>query len=158
MEKLSLEELKKVELDILIWFADICEQEKLNYTLSYGTLLGAVRHKGFIPWDDDIDVAMPRPDYEKFIEYCNTHETHYKLIDIHNDKGYNYLFAKVYDPNTTIVEKYANRFKANYGVYIDIFPVDGFGDDLDYALKFYNQYKFKKSILAASQWRKFFVN
>ena len=54
MEKLSLEELKKVELDILIWFADICEQEKLNYTLSYGTLLGAVRHKGFIPWDDQI--------------------------------------------------------------------------------------------------------
>ena len=124
MEKLSLEELKKVELDILIWFADICEQEKLNYTLSYGTLLGAVRHKGFIPWDDDIDVAMPRPDYEKFIEYCNTHETHYKLIDIHNDKGYNYLFAKVYDPNTTIVEKYANRFKANYGVYIDIFSLE----------------------------------
>ena len=67
MEKLSLEELKKVELDILIWFADICEQEKLNYTLSYGTLLGAVRHKGFIPWDDDNDVGMPRADFDKFM-------------------------------------------------------------------------------------------
>ena len=72
MEKLSLEELKKVELDILIWFADICEQEKLNYTLSYGTLLGAVRHKGFIPWDDDIDICMTRENFERFEKIANT--------------------------------------------------------------------------------------
>ena len=82
------------EKEILKYFKSFAAENNIDYFLYAGTLLGAVRHKGFIPWDDDIDVAMPRPDYEKFIEYCNTHETHYKLIDIHNDKGYNYLLQK----------------------------------------------------------------
>jgi lipopolysaccharide cholinephosphotransferase len=66
--ELSLEEIKRVALDILQDVADFCERNSLRYFLAYGTLLGAVRHRGFIPWDDDIDICMPRSDYERFLQ------------------------------------------------------------------------------------------
>ena len=68
MKKIKPHEIKKIELSILIAFADFCKKNNLRYFLYCGTLIGAVRHKGFIPWDDDIDVAMPRNDYERFKE------------------------------------------------------------------------------------------
>ena len=69
MRKITdLKELKKIELDILLYIDRICREHNLLYYMAYGTLLGAVRHKGFIPWDDDIDIVMPRPDYEKLIK------------------------------------------------------------------------------------------
>ncbi len=67
-KRMTLEEIKKVELQLLITFHDFCEKHKLKYVLDGGTLLGAVRHKGFIPWDDDIDVTMPFPDFLKFVK------------------------------------------------------------------------------------------
>ena len=69
MKEMTIDEIKKVQLDILIYIDQICKENDIKYSLAYGTQIGAVRHKGFIPWDDDIDVAMPRKDYEKFIAY-----------------------------------------------------------------------------------------
>ena len=69
-EEIDLEQLKKIEIDLLVAVDKICQQQNLRYSLGGGTLLGAVRHNGFIPWDDDIDIMMPRPDYDAFISYC----------------------------------------------------------------------------------------
>ena len=68
MKHLTLDEIKKIELGILDYVVDICEKNHLRYFLAYGTLIGAIRHQGFIPWDDDIDIIMPRPDYEKLLD------------------------------------------------------------------------------------------
>ncbi len=67
MERIRIEEIKKIECNLLDDIAQFCEKENISYFLFYGTLIGAIRHNGFIPWDDDIDIAMPRPDYDRFI-------------------------------------------------------------------------------------------
>ena len=81
-ERLTVDELKKYELDILKFIDYVCKKYNIKYFVSYGTLLGAVRHKGFIPWDDDIDVAMYREDYERFQK---------AVIEENNDKIYNFI-------------------------------------------------------------------
>ena len=126
MEKLSLEELKKVELDILIWFADICEQEKLNYTLSYGTLLGAVRHKGFIPWDDDLDVMMRRDDYERLIRLCKEGRLgdKYEFDYPNKDADAKTVFLKIYRKNSFNIELFNENSPFPKGLYIDVFALD----------------------------------
>ena len=117
---MNIESIKKVELDILIEVAEYCRKHNLKYALFYGTLLGAVRHKGFIPWDDDIDIIMPRKDYNEFIR--NFHSYSLKVADCFRTKDYFYPFAKVFNPEYPILEK--SRFNCNLGIYIDIFPVD----------------------------------
>ena len=124
-QALTLDELKQIELEILKQFHEFCEAHNLRYVLAYGTLLGAVRHKGFIPWDDDIDVMMPRPDYETFVSLTmNGFGNHVKTVCHQNDAKYPYPFAKVIDTNTRLIETLIvpNR---SLGVYIDIFPIDG---------------------------------
>lgn len=121
---ISIEEIKKIETDILDEVVAFCNQNGLRYFLAYGTLLGAVRHKGFIPWDDDIDIHMPRPDYEKFIRTYNKQNNDSIVIAPENDTKYRLPFAKVYRKGT-IVKEFS--FKPNtFGVFIDIFPLDGF--------------------------------
>lgn len=130
MQKLDINQIKKIELDILIAFADFCEENKLKYYLAYGTLLGAVRHKGFIPWDDDIDVLMPRPDYNRFIEMTGYNPIKQNLETrlYRNCKNQNiYPFAKIIDTNTLVYEKGKSR-KNISGIWIDIFPLDGCPD------------------------------
>lgn len=98
---MTLEEVKKVELQLLITFHDFCEKHKLKYVLDGGTLLGAVRHKGFIPWDDDIDVTMPFPDFLKFVkEYRSECDNSDKKI-LYGDDGYGFHFGKFVDSNVS---------------------------------------------------------
>jgi len=117
-------EFKSLELNLLRYFRDVCSANGLSYFLGYGTLLGAVRHKGFIPWDDDIDVWMPREDYEKFIDVeCKKNHSRYKLFSPAYDKDYYYAFAKIVDTKT-VLEEVGFQPIPDYGIYIDIFPLD----------------------------------
>lgn len=123
----QLEQLKKIELDMLKEFVAVCNKLGLKYYLMGGTLLGAVRHKGFIPWDDDIDVAMPRKDYEIFMKEGQALlSEHLFLQNIDTDKEYNLNFAKIRNSETTFVELSCKDIKFNHGAYIDVFPLDYF--------------------------------
>lgn len=128
VREISLEESKRLELDILLDVAEFCEKHQLKYFLTYGTLIGAFRHKGFIPWDDDVDIQMPRSDYNKMIELFNAEkgEAHrYKLITPY-DKNAKHAIVKVIDTKTVKLEEGFTYKKGKYlGVDVDIFPIDG---------------------------------
>ena len=125
MKKIEQQECREIQMSILDEIDRICKENNLKYSLAYGTLLGAVRHKGYIPWDDDIDICMLREDYEKLISILKDPATQKKgwltLVDIECDDYY-YGFAKVYD-NRTYVNM--SRHKGEMGLWVDIFPLDG---------------------------------
>ena len=124
MKNLSFDEIRTIQTDILVAFANFCDENNLYYTLDSGTLLGAIRHKGFIPWDDDIDVAMPRPDYEKFIEISKKKQISPNMEVLSYKLGNStYPFIKIIDNRTEVKEKFVSNTKI--GVWIDIFPLDG---------------------------------
>lgn len=128
MKRLEIEEIKKYSFDVLCKVADVCEQNQLSYSLTGGTLLGAIRHKGFIPWDDDIDIMMPRPDYDRFIDIVSKGDYGFNLFSMENCGGvYWYPFAKACHPDTMLKEKAMISNDIQLGVYVDIFPVDGMG-------------------------------
>ena len=125
-KQLTLEEIKEVELNILIDFSEFCEKNNLRYYLTYGTLLGAVRHKGFIPWDDDIDVNMPRDDYDKLqtlLKNNNYKINDHIILKTPESKNYQYQFCKIIDNRTIVYEKnIKNKYQTS--IWIDIFPLD----------------------------------
>lgn len=113
-------------LDILIAFDKVCKERHLRYYIIAGTLLGAVRHKGFIPWDDDIDVAMPRADYDLMIANAKQWlPSPYEFTCAENDKLYPFPFAKIQNVKTTLVEQNGFRYQFTGGIYMDVFPLDG---------------------------------
>lgn len=122
MKEIKSDELKKLELDILKYVSRVCKDNNFRYFLCGGTLLGAIRHKGFIPWDDDIDIFMPRSDYNKLIQFLRGNSRY--LVLSPGDEGYYYNFSKIVDNNTVLVE-HGYRPINNMGVYIDVFPLDG---------------------------------
>jgi len=116
--------LHQVEIDILNYIVELCENNNLNYCLVYGTALGAYRHKGFIPWDDDIDIAMPYLDYEKFKQIAlNDFNSEYEFQDMYNEKNYYMLFGKVRKKHTIFKEKISEQTMKKCGIYVDIFPL-----------------------------------
>lgn len=127
---LTDEENKKVQLDILKYVDRYCTEHGLRYFLGDGTLLGAIRHHGYIPWDDDIDIRMPRPDYNKLIECFNANvkKEHFKLVAPKSPES-QFYFAKIIDTRTVKVEPYLNYKNGVLGVDIDVFPLDGCPDD-----------------------------
>lgn len=129
MPKLEIEKLKQIELDIFRQFISVCQKLNLNYYAIGGTLLGSVRHKGFIPWDDDIDVAMLRKDYEIFLQKAQEFLPSPYFLQTHQtDPEYPLNFAKLRNSNTTFIESSVANRKINHGVYIDIFPLDFYPD------------------------------
>ncbi len=151
MRKITdIHELRQIQMGILDHVHQFCQERSLRYSLSSGTLIGAVRHKGYIPWDDDIDIYMPREDYERFLQTYQDETGKYKLLapllsplkggrldasdppPLRGDKrgasSYYYTFAKVIDTRTLMMEKETEGYEI--GVYIDVFPVDYVTDDL----------------------------
>jgi len=127
LQEISLDHAKKIMLEILIEFDHICKNNNLTYWLDYGTLLGAIRHKGFIPWDDDIDVGMPRDDYEKFLKiYKNELPFPLFLQTRESDPEYSQYYAKIRNTNTLYIEdsEKGKDIKYNQGIFIDIFPLN----------------------------------
>lgn len=120
---ISLEELKILQMDVLQAIDEFCTEHNIRYSMACGTLLGAIRHKGYIPWDDDIDIYVPRDDYQKLISiYPDSIRSHYKLASIERNKNWELPYAKVYDDRTIMKENAS--LKIRIGVNIDIFPVD----------------------------------
>ena len=158
-EALSVEEHKKIQLDILIFVADYCEKKGLRYFLADGTLIGAVRHHGFIPWDDDIDIQMPRPDLVKLIETFNVQSGTEKYHLVHpKDPMAQHYMVKIIDTDTVKIEPYLDYSNGFLGVDIDVFALDGCPDDEQEFKKWgleirgYNKaYAYKKK----ASWRSF---
>jgi len=115
-------------LDIMKCIDAFCTTRGLRYSMAYGTLIGAVRHQGFIPWDDDIDILMPRPDFERFVKEFNDSEGRYRCVfQTSNEyENFQHIFAKVHDSWTSI----KGQGNCRFGLYVDVFPVDGKPDDV----------------------------
>lgn len=113
-----------VELDLLLKFDAVCKKHGLTYFLMFGSLLGAVRHQGFVPWDDDVDVAMPRKDYQTLLELKDEFPAPYFLQTPYTDEGYYYSFAKIRNGNTTAMSRKFSYNTFNQGIFLDIFPLD----------------------------------
>ncbi|WP_288313181.1 phosphorylcholine transferase LicD [uncultured Eubacterium sp.] len=121
----DLKKIWAVLLDLLYEFDKICKKYDLKYWLAYGSLIGAVRHKGFIPWDDDLDVFMMRKDYERLISIASKEFEHpYFFQTPHTDPGYYFSFAKIRNSNTTGTSKVFAYENYNQGIFLDIFPLD----------------------------------
>ncbi len=128
--EVNIEDVQKVQLEMLLELDRICRKNDIKYQLFSGTLLGAIRHKGFIPWDDDIDVCMLRKDYEKFIECCKTDlKSDYFLQYYKSDKKSILQFAKLRKNNTIFTNATYQDSGMHNGIYIDIFPMDNVKPD-----------------------------
>lgn len=153
---LPKDEMQKIELKILKHIIKFCDENNIKYFLYGGTLLGAIREKGFIPWDDDIDIAMPRNDYDKFIKTYKNDEQ-YILTSHELTNEYYFPFAKVFDNHTYLDERTTKRIEM--GVYVDIFPIDVF-DNCKFKY-FFNKLKrglIHTKILTIKKDNSFFIN
>ena len=128
MKKLSIDEYKKTVTGILVEIDQICREHKLTYMLMFGTLIGAIRHRGFIPWDDDIDIAMPRKDYERLMEILRTETYDIRFLSIEHNPDTIYPYGKICKKHTRVKEKNFRPVEG-YGAFVDVFPLDSMPDD-----------------------------
>lgn len=126
-------------LDILKAFQGICRDHGLTYYCCAGTAIGAVRHNGIIPWDDDIDVIMPRPDYDRLLQIAKTGDFgKYRIMTPYDDDSYPLFFSKIIDSSTTLIEE--KQFPCVIGLFVDIFPLDATDDDIGKARRLKDKY------------------
>lgn len=127
--ELTMREIQQGSLRILVEIDKICRRLNLRYYLAYGTLIGAIRHHGFIPWDDDIDIMMPREDYKKLINYFVENETELKPLELfsyYNNKEYPYMISRISD--SRYILDVDNEKNYGIGLFVDIYPIDGIGN------------------------------
>ena len=143
MREMTTKEVQRMSLDILQDFHNFCVKNGLHYSLSGGTLLGAIRHNGFIPWDDDIDVQMPRPDYDKFIHTYQSdkgYAVYCRELPGFDKKKMTYAYARVVDVQSTYVDTGIVPWIATkIGVWIDVLPCDGISSDYNEAERHLNK-------------------
>lgn len=126
--QLNEEEIKEIELGVMDYIHNLCEKENINYSLAYGTLLGAVRHKGYIPWDDDVDISLKRDEYDKLYQaVLRDNDPIYKVASWENDTRYPYPFYRVYDARTVYENNYIEN-DIDLGICVDVFPFDYYTD------------------------------
>lgn len=161
MKEISGQELREVQLNILQNVHDFCMKHNIHYSLAYGTLLGAVRHGGYIPWDDDIDIAMLRSDYEKFMKEYK--DDVYRFCECRLDKDVHIGFGKVEDTRTLVIEGGNTK---NLGVSIDVFPIDDLCDTYKDSVKYFRSYKwnwlirkakYRELSIVKKKWKKIIV-
>ena len=147
--KLSESEMRNCLLGVMDAIHEFCTRRKINYSLAYGTLLGAVRHKGFIPWDDDMDIIIARKDYNTFVEEFNKDRNDsFKFISRETDRKYYLQVAKVIDCNTSIQEL---EWAEEIGCYVDVFVADNLTNDLDLAKDMLRRIRRKKRLVLPFQ-------
>ena len=137
-----MNEYQNIELDILKEIIYVLKEHNLTYYAIGGTCIGAIRHKGFIPWDDDIDIALPRKDYELFrTKLWKELPDYLKLLDYDTTESNNFLFSKIHDIRTTMIDSYAKDDPERYtGAFVDIMPVDGLPNDKEDAIDEIHRY------------------
>ncbi|WP_430934122.1 LicD family protein [Saccharicrinis sp. 156] len=137
MKGSNIGKLQKIDLEIVKEVVSICKENNLKYYMIGGTLLGAIRHKGFIPWDDDIDLGMPRDDYEKFLEVATSKlSSHLDIVNYKTDSSYQYYITRVRNKSTKVIETRIGNDTKYTNASIDIFPLDGTPNN-KYLRKFY---------------------
>lgn len=131
MKTIYVDELKHLQVEMLVLIDEFCKKNNIRYSLSSGTLIGAVRHSGYIPWDDDIDLMMLRKDYDKFVRTFNGTYQHLSVLAPELNINYYAPYANVFDNRTILYEGENGHRGINIGVKIDIFPIDSVAEDLD---------------------------
>ena len=157
MSTISLRDLQIIELNILKKIIEICERHNLTYFALGGTLLGSIRHKGFIPWDDDIDIGMPRPDYEKFLRIAPLElKDPYMITGIQYDNAeYYYYYARVIDKNITLVRRSSMK-TVTINAWVDVFPLDGVPEESKTFDKWYKKARRLNRLFQFSQYEYYF--
>lgn len=126
-KQIANEQQRQIQLDILKHIDKFCKDNGINYSLAFGTLLGAVRHHGYIPWDDDIDIMMTRENYEKFRSIYDSNI--YPLADLKNEKNHPVSIGKLYDSKTFLYSY--GKIKRKYGLFVDVFPFDNIPEQVE---------------------------
>lgn len=140
VEVTDIRDMQRELYKLFFAFHKICEENNLTYNMYGGTLLGAVRHQGMIPWDDDVDVSMPRPDYEKFIDIVNKNYNSEYVVYVFPKENYAYPFMKFGCNNSLLLEPIHNKYN-KLTLYIDIFPIDGCAEDIALREKYFSRLK-----------------
>ena len=142
----SVEELKTIQLNTLLSLHQFCEENDIKYSLAAGSLIGAIRHKGFIPWDDDIDVYMLREDFNKLISsFPEVYKNRYVFVSMERNNDWNRAYGVMYDNNTIKEENSTDQFNG-MGIAIDIFPIDEVPDDFEEWTRYNKKRMFLRNI------------
>lgn len=141
----TIDELKKIQLNILLCINEFCRDNGISYSLACGTLLGAIRHKGYIPWDDDIDIQLLREDYEKLVTSFPEEYKNIRLLSLERNDSWNRAYARAYDYRTIEIEGVRGEIEG-LGVGIDVFPIDSAPDDNSRWIKYNKKRMFLQNI------------